>query len=525
MTTGNRRWWALAALALSVLVVGIDGTVISLALPTLATDLHASNADLQWFVAAYSLVFAAALLPAGLLGDRFGRKRLLLAALVVFGLGSAACAYAPSAGALIAGRAVLGLGAAFLAPLSMAVLPVIFTPEEQGRALTVWVAANAISWPIGPLVGGWLLDSFWWGSVFLINLPVVAVAITAVVFLLPESRSREKRKLDLAGVLVSSAGLAALTYGLIEAGERGWLSLVTLVALLTGVALLFAFALLERGRERRRAQTLIDLGLFKESRFVWGTALAAIVSFVMVGALFALPQYFQLVLGSDALATGLRLLPLIGGLFAGSVVAGKVAPAIGVKLVVALGFGFLSLGLTLGATTTAGAGYGLAALWTALMGVGLGFGLPPAMNAALATVPKDQSGVGSGLIMAARVMAGTIGVALLGTVLSSAYGSHVVTAGLPAAAAQAVRDSAAAGVAVARQTGSASLLESVRSAFLSGMDTMLWVSVGTAAAGLVLALAFMPGRAAARLSPRRAPEPGGPKPRGGAVESDHELVA
>src|SRR6266545_2672728 len=188
MTTGARRWWALAALALSALVVGLDLTVLNLALPTLATALHASTSDLQWIVDAYSLVLAAMMLPAGLLGDRFGRKRLLLAALTLFAAASLACAYAPSAGALIATRAVLGLGAAFVLPLTLSVLPVLFAPEERQRAVTISVGATLIAFPVGPVLGGWLLTHYWWGSVFLINGPVIALALLAVAVLMPESR-------------------------------------------------------------------------------------------------------------------------------------------------------------------------------------------------------------------------------------------------------------------------------------------------------------------------------------------------
>ena len=185
---GARRWWALGALAISVLVVGLDLFVLSLALPTLAVDLHASTGDLQWFVDAYSLVLAAALLPAGLLGDRIGRKKLLIGALALFGVASLACAYSSSTGELIAARAVLGLAAAVILPLALAVLPVMFTPEERPRAIAIVGGATFIGYPLGPILGGWLLDNYWWGSVFLINVPIVVLALTAVVFLMPESR-------------------------------------------------------------------------------------------------------------------------------------------------------------------------------------------------------------------------------------------------------------------------------------------------------------------------------------------------
>ena len=205
--SGRRRWWALAALAMSVLVVGLDLFVLSLALPTLAVDLHASTSDLQWFVDAYSLVLAAALLPAGLLGDRIGRKKLLIAALGVFGIASLACAYSSSTGELIAARAVLGLAAAVILPLALAVLPVMFTPEERPKAIAVVGGATFLGYPLGPILGGWLLDHYWWGSVFLINVPIVVLALAAVIILMPESQGSERFRLDFTGVLISSAGL------------------------------------------------------------------------------------------------------------------------------------------------------------------------------------------------------------------------------------------------------------------------------------------------------------------------------
>src|SRR5882757_9089317 len=222
VTHSSRRWWALIAIAASVLVVGLDLTVLNLALPTMAVSLHASTGDLQWIVDAYSLVLAALILPAGLLGDRYGRKRVLLIALVLFGVSSLACAYASSAGELIAARAVLGVGAAAIFPLALSVLPVLFAPEERQRAVAAIAGASMLSFPIGPIVGGYLLSHFWWGSVFLINVPIVVIAITAVVMLLPESRSARRPSIDLQGLVVSTVGLVALTYGLIKAGKDGW---------------------------------------------------------------------------------------------------------------------------------------------------------------------------------------------------------------------------------------------------------------------------------------------------------------
>src|ERR1700730_14979250 len=237
----RRRWWALVAIAASVLVVGLDLTVLNLALPTLSSQLHASTSDLQWFSAAYSLVLAAALLPAGLLGDRFGRKRLLLIALVVFGASSAACAFATSSGGLIGARAVLGLAAAAFLPMSIAVLPVLFTAQERPRAIAIVMGATFIGYPVGPLLGGWLLDNFWWGSVFLINVPVVVLALVAVALLMPDSAGARSRRSDVPGIILSSLGLASVTYGCIKAGASGWGDPAALATVLAGVAVLAVF--------------------------------------------------------------------------------------------------------------------------------------------------------------------------------------------------------------------------------------------------------------------------------------------
>src|SRR5215470_18004454 len=221
-SSDRRRWWALGALSLSVLVVALDLFVLTLALPTVSADLHASSGDLQWFVDSYSLVLAAALLPAGLLGDRIGRKRLLTGALVLFGVASLACAYSTSAGELIAARALLGLAAAVILPMSLAVLPVLFTAAERPRAIAAVGGAAFLGYPIGPILGGWLVEHCWWGSVFLINIPVVVIAIAAVSTLMPESRGADTFGVDIAGIAISSAGLALVTYGLIKAGNSGW---------------------------------------------------------------------------------------------------------------------------------------------------------------------------------------------------------------------------------------------------------------------------------------------------------------
>ncbi|MFI5890262.1 MFS transporter [Actinoplanes sp. NPDC051513] len=484
MATSKSRWYALAALALSTLAIGLDTTILSVALPTLSRDLHATTGDLQWFTNAYLLVLAAVLLPAGMLGDRFGRKKLLLGALFVFGAASAACAWSASTGQLIAARAVLGLGAAVLMPLSGAVLTVLFDDKERSKALSVWLTASALGIPLGPLLGGWLLDNFWWGSVFLINVPLVAIALVAVTFWVPESHGDRTRRFDLLGVLLSAGGLVALTYGIIEAGDRGWGDARSLATMIGGVALLVGFVVWQR----KAKSALVDLDLFRSRAFTGGAVLATVASFAMLGLLFALPQFFSAVGGQDAFGSGLRLLPIIGGLLIGARTAEKVAARVGNRVVIAGGLALMTAAMVVGSLTDATSGYGFVAAWITAAGIGLGFTLPPSMDAALGALTAERSGVGNGLLQAMRQVGGAIGVAVLGTVLNSAYRS-----GLPVSSGP-VRESASSGVAVATQAHDASLLDAVRDAFTHGMDVSLLVAAAVAAAGAILALLMLPRR-------------------------------
>lgn len=509
--TGRSRWLALVALALSVLVVGLDLTVLNLALPTLGLSLHASTGDLQWFVDAYSLVLAAALLPAGLLGDRIGRKKMLVGALILFGVASAACAYSRSTGELIAARAVLGLGAAVILPLALAVIPVLFRPEERQKAVAVVMGAVFLGYPVGPLLGGWLLDSFWWGSVFLINIPVIAVALAAVALLMPESASEQRPSLDTGGVALSSLGLTALTYGVIRAGEDGWSDTAALATLIGGVVLLAVFVLWERSVARRPGgQPLVQLSLFQSAGFTWGTILSTLVSFALFGILFAMPLYFREVRGLDSLGAGLRLLPMIGGMVVGMLAGTRLQaprgarqqgqagdpgePRVGAKALVTVGFAIMAAALAAGAFTSISSGTGYGAAWFAVTGVGLGLAMPAAMNAALGALTAERSGAGSALITAFRQVGAALGAAILGTVLNSAYQSRLDVTGLPSAAAHLARSGVPGGVQVARTARSAPLLASVETAFVHALDVMLWCCAGIAVVTAVLALAFLPRR-------------------------------
>jgi DHA2 family multidrug resistance protein-like MFS transporter len=338
-----------------------------------------------------------------------------------------------------------------------------------------------------------MLSHFWWGWVFLINAPVAAIGVVALVTLVPESRSDERPGVDIPGIVLSVAGLVALTYGFIEAGQKGWGELTALTAMLVGVVALAGFGSWERSLNRRPGgQPLLDLSLFRSASFTWGVVLAAFAVLAMIGVLFTMPQYFQGVLGTDAMGSGLRLLPVILGLVLGAVPAERIVRVAGAKLVAAAGFLLLASGLLVGSTTGVGSSTLFTAVWMGVAGMGLGLALSTSTSAALVELSEERSGVGSAVLQAVNKVGGPFGTAILGSALSSVYLSRLVLTGLPAAAATTVRQSVFAGVAVAQQTGSVQLLGSVRSAFTAGMDIALLVSAGIALIGLVLTLLFLP---------------------------------
>ncbi|MEZ0091178.1 MFS transporter [Streptacidiphilus sp. EB129] len=487
-----RRWWALGAVCLSVLVLGFDSTVLNVALPDMAVQLHAGTGQLQWIVDAYLVVFAAAMLPAGLLGDRFGRRRLLIAGLTLFGAASLVGTLTSSAAALIAVRAVMGLGGAFIMPLAMAIIPSLFPAAERARAVAVMTAGMAVGMPLGPIIGGFLLNHFWWGSIFLINVPLIAVGILALVLLVPESRDPSVPRVDAVSGLLGVAGLAALTYGIIQAPADGWGAPLIVGMLAASVLLLTGLVL----RERRQAHPMLDLGLLADRTFRWSTVATVLVTAVLVGALFVLPQYLESVLGADAMGTGVRLMPLMGGLLVAARLAERLVERVSVRWVVTAGLLLVSAAMLLGSRTTPADGYGWTALWLSLLGLGMGFTMVPAMGAAMAALPEDRAGVGSGLLQTFRQSAGAIGVALLGSLLAGIYGDHLDTRALPPALAHTARGSVSAAQSVADALHSPALAASAHGAFLDGMTTVLLIcGIGAALSALLIALR-MPGHVA-----------------------------
>jgi EmrB/QacA subfamily drug resistance transporter len=424
---------------------------------------------------------------------------MLIVGLVAFLGASFAAAYATSTATLVGARALMGFGSAIMTPVATAVLPVLFGPRERARAVAVMAAALGLGVPLGPIVGGYLLDHFWWGSIFLVNVPVAIVGLVAVIFLVPESRDPRSRPVDVLGGLLSTAGLTALVYGVIAAPRRGWSDALVGVTIAAGLALLAAFV----GWERRCRHPMIDLGLFGRPRFLWGTLSATIAGFALFGLLFTLPQFFQAVQGRDAFETGLRLVPLMAGLVVAAAGSDRVLARVGAKIPVTAGLAIIAVGLGLGASTRLADPYGWTAAWLAVVGFGTGLAMAPAMDAVLGELPVEQAGSGTALTMTLRQVGAALGIALLGSLLSSVYSGQLDVTGLPGPAAHAARDSVPGAMAVAAQLHSSALAAQAGAAYLHSMNVVLAVCATVAVLGAVGVALALPARSA-----QPAPESG-----------------
>ena len=487
----TRRWWTLAVLCLSVFLVVVDNTIVNTALPTLARDLHAGTSQLQWIVDAYTLALAGLLLIGGALGDRFGRHRLLAGGLSLIGVGAALAGLSTNAAELIAMRAVMGIGAAAVMPATLSILSDVFTdPGERVKAIGIWSGISGLGVAVGPTFSGWLLEHFSWSSVFFVHVPIVIVALIAGRRFVPASRAERRPRLDPVGAVLSLAGLAALTYGLIEAPSRGWTSVTTLGILGGAVALLAGFA----AWELRRTDPMIPLALFRDGRFTAASLSVTLVFFSLFGALFLLTQILQFVRGYSPLAAGASALPFAFTVGATSPVAALVAKRAGAKLPVAAGLGLMAAGLAVMSASSAASGWWHYVLATVLMAAGMGFAMAPATDSIMGVLPQSLTGVGSAVNDTTRELGGVLGVAVLGSVASSIY-AHSMS-GAPAAA----RQSLAGALAVAHRANSSALAETARSAFVHGAGRALLVAVGAAAAGSLMALRYLPGKQPAQAS-------------------------
>ena len=491
-----RRWWALIVLCASLLVIGLDNTVLNVALPTLVRDLSATASELQWIVDSYVLVFAGMLLTAGSLGDRFGRKRALNFGMLIFVVGSFFSAYAGTGNQLIASRALMGFGGAFIMPSTLSILTNIFPAKERGRAIAIWTATAGVAIPLGPVIGGWLLEHFWWGSVFLVNVPIIAIALIAGFFLLPESKDPEHASLDPIGAVLSIAGLGVLLYGIIEAPNYGWLSLRSWIAFVAGALLLTAFGLWEW----RNPRPMLDTRFFRNPRFSAASLSIALVFFALFGSLFFLTQYLQVVLHYTTLQAGIRVTPVALGILIGAPSSVRLVRILGTKLVVASGLAIVAIGLFLMSLTSPTTGYALIGFTIPIIGLGMGFTMAPATESVMGSVPRENAGIGSAVNDTTRQVGGALGVAILGSVLSTSYSSRIgdIASALPAAQASMVRDSIGAAAEVAQKVGGFDgnlLMSGASNAFIHAMDVTLVVAAAVAMLGALLSLAFLPARA------------------------------
>jgi EmrB/QacA subfamily drug resistance transporter len=495
----NRKPVILISLLLAAFVINLDTTIVNVALPTLVRDLRASNSQLQWVVDAFNLLFAGSVLAMGSLSDRFGRKGMLLAGLTVFGLASLAGGLTGSPGELIAARAVMGLGAAMVFPSTLSLLTNVFTERrERALAIGLWGAITGVAIALGPIVGGWLLEAFDWRSIFFAMTPVAAVAGVLVAGNVPTSRDPSAGKLDSAGFVLSTATVSLLVYTIIEAPGQGWGSARTLGGLALTAGLAAAFVAWERHTE----QPMLDLSLFRNPRFTAASASVAISFFALSGFIFLVTQYFQFLKGYGPLSTGVRLLPVASCVAISSILGARLAVRIGTKLVVGSGLLLMAAFYAWVTTAEATTGYGTIAAQMVVLGTGMGLTSAPATEAIMGVVPKAKAGVGSAVNDATRLLGGTLGVAVIGSVYASLYASRLASAlpvGLPAAVARTAHGSVGAALTVASGLAhaghpalAAAIHDAASSAFFNGLHAADWVAAGAAAAGAVMALVLLP---------------------------------
>jgi EmrB/QacA subfamily drug resistance transporter len=500
----RRRWLILAVLSLCLVISGLDALVIAMAVPSVQADLSATVGQMQWAVDAYTLTFGGLLLLSGGLADRFGHKRLLLTGLVVMLAFSVAAAFAGSAGALITFRAGMGLGAALIMPATLAIIKFVFPPEEQAKAISVWSGAAGLGIPLGPVVGGLLLEHFWWGSIFLLNVPVIGIALAGAVVLIPVWRSEQGRPLDVAGAVLSVLGLVTLVYGLIEVPRYGWGSASTVLALLLGVLLLAGFV----AWEARAGSPMLPLSLFGNRRFSGAAVALTCQALAMFGSLFVLTQYFQLARGHDPLPAGVRLLAICT-LIISSQIAPQLVARVGDRFTISAGLAIIAVGafvMSRAAVDAEGT-----VLWgLAVMGFGIGLSIPPSVDGILAGAPDSQSGTASAVNDTTLQVGGAIGVAVLGSVMTTSYRNALPDLGtLPGGVGTAVRDSIGGAREAAGSLGAqgADVLRSASQAFGHGLDAAMLTAAVVAAIGAVAAAVMLPGKTATAPAVEKEPVP------------------
>jgi EmrB/QacA subfamily drug resistance transporter len=489
----------LVALLLAAFAINLDTTIVNVALPTLVRELQASNTQLEWIVDAYNLMFAAFVLAAGNLGDRLGRKGVLIAGLIVFGAASFAGGLGNSPGELIAARAVMGLGAALIFPATLSLLTNVFTERgERARAIGLWGASTGVGIAVGPIVGGWLLEQFSWQSVFFALVPMAALAVVLVGIAVPTSRDPEAPPADRPGLLLSTAAMALLIYTIIEAPVRGWTAALSIAGFALASVLLVAFIVWEC----RARVPMLDIGLFRNLRFSAASGAVTITFFSLMGFIFVITLYFQFLKGYGPLSTGVRLLPVATLTGVTSILGTKLAVRSGTKLVVAGGLVSLALGLAWASTASTSTSYLTIAAQMVFIGSGIGLTSAPATESIMGAVPAAKAGVGSAVNDATRILGGTLGVAVIGSIYASLYANRLtesLSAQLPGSVADGAHRSVGTAFggaerldALGQQGLAQGLHDAASDAFFYGFQTAVLVAAGIALAGAVVAAILIP---------------------------------
>ncbi|MFE3603333.1 MFS transporter [Streptomyces sp. NPDC059142] len=509
----RRRWAILGVLMFSLLIVVLDNSILNVAVKTIAapapTGLGATQSELEWAINSYTLVFAGLLFTSGLLGDRIGRKKVLLFGITVFGLGSALAALSGSPAELIGYRALMGFGAAFVMPATLAVLMNVFERDEQPKAIGIWAGSVGLGIAIGPITGGLLLEHFWWGSIFLVNVPVAVVALIAMVVLVPDSRDPAPGRVDPLGVVLSIVGLVLLIFGIIRGGELAdFTDTTVLVSLLGGLAVLTAFVL----HEKRSSHPAIDIAYFKKPAFAAAVAAIALVFFALMGVTFFSAFYLQSVRGYSALQSGLLILPLAAAQMVFAPRARLVVDRFGARAVCTAGMLLVAGGLAAFALFDAATPVWVLCLVFFVQGTGMAHIMPPVTVAVMQALPREKAGSGSAINNTFRQVGGALGVAVLGSVLSATYrgGIEGHLDAVPAAARDAAGESIEATLAVAQKLGPAGrpLIGSAYDAFLDAMHVTALGSAAVALIGAVVVALFLPGRPPAGSRTGEAPGAG-----------------
>jgi EmrB/QacA subfamily drug resistance transporter len=498
-TALTHRYLVLVVLCVTLLLTSLDNTVLNVALPSIVRDLGASAGQLQWIVDAYAVTFAGLLLVMGSLGDRLGRKWVFEAGLVVFAVGSLGAAFSPTTQWLTFSRAVMGVGAAALMPCTLSILTNVFTaPHDRAKAIGIWSATAGIGVAIGPIIGGLLLSNYWWGSVFLVNVPIASIGLVAAAIWVPNSKDKTPHATDIPGALLATSGFALLLWGIIAAPTRSWSDPIVVVSLLAAAALLVGFVIYER----HSPDPMLPMHFFSDRRYSAAIGALALTLFALLGMFFLLTQYLQFALGYSPLATGVRIAPLAAVILIAAPASVWLVHKLGTKSVVSFGLLLIAIGLGLLSRTTIHTTYAQCLPWFILIGTGVGLALAPSTESVMGSVPTARAGVGSATSDSAMQVGGALGVAILGTVLAMGYKAMLspllASYHAPTAVKSVILSSLGGANAVAAHLPSqahAKLVNSATRAFINGMDQGLLIAcIVVAVAGAVVLIA-LPGRA------------------------------